>query len=343
MTPDFETVKQARAWLGSQAELRAGEGTRAPNVDSAADYRKIMARLLKTGDPWAAASNTTKKSTYFKRRAAILHCLRDVIEVRLKEQDQLQRNNGLSDPEKRAKWDEHVKALRYAMHLVGRIPDDHNIKEISPRETKRKNLSKLPVNWREKLMDRMPKYEAAMAVAALTGCRPVELKKFGAAVSFKEGKLKILILGAKLGENSGQEWREMTFDMPTDNPIAMRLGRLVLMNRDDLLVNIESEMNFTTSIRSAGRRAFPSFPDSITAYSLRHQVASDLKASDLSPDQVSQALGHSSGDTKGSYGIYSQGTGTMAPGKVEAQRPVKNKPVKPLPGVIKPRNGPHRP
>lgn len=343
MNPDFETVKQARAWLGSQLELRAGEGMRAPSSATVADYRRVMAGLLEKGDPWAAAADTTKKSTYFKRRAAILHCTREVIEARLKTQDQLQRNNGLSDPAKRLEWEGHMKALKYAIRLVEKIPEEPPLESVAKRQTKRKNLGKLPVDWREKLMDRMPTYAAAMAVASLTGCRPVELKRSGATVSFQNKKLKIRILGAKIGENSGQEWREMTFDMPTDNPIAMRLGRLVLLNKDDLLVSIESEVNFTTAIRSAGRRAFPSFPDSITAYSLRHQVASDLKASDLSPDQVSQALGHSSGETKGSYGIYSQGTGSMAPGKVEAQRSVKNKPEKPLPGAAKTRSGPRRP
>lgn len=343
MNPDFETIKQAREWLIGQAELRAGKGISPPSDVTVADYRQVMKVLLKKGDPWIAAANTTKKSTYFKRRAAILHCTREVIEARLKAQDQLQRNNGLSDPVKRAAWDEHVRAIKNAFILVEKIPDEPPMENVSRRKTKRKNLGKLPKDWREQLMNRMPNYEAAMAVTSLSGCRPVELKRSGALVSFRGNELKVQILGAKVGDKSGQKWREMTFEMPTENPIAMRLGRLVLLNKEDLLVKIDSEVNFTTAIRSAGQRAFPSFPDSITAYSLRHQVASDLKASDLSPDQVSQALGHSSGDTKGSYGIHSQGTGTMAPGKVEAERQVKNGPAKPLPGAVKQRTGPRRP
>lgn len=343
MNPDFETVKQAREWLRGQVELRTSEAMSPPSDATVADYWRMMRLLSRKDAPWEAAAETTKKSTYFKRRAAILYCTREVIGKALKAQDQLQRNNGLSDPAKRAEWDKLVGSIKNAFRLVEKIPKETPLENVSRRETKRKNLGKLPKDWREQLMDRMPQYEAAMAVASLTGCRPVELKRSGAVVSFQSDELKIRVLGAKVRKNSGQEWREMTFKMPNENPIAKRLRDLVKLNEGELLVKIDSEVNFTTAIRSAGKRVFKSFPDSITAYSLRHQVGSDLKASNLSPDEVSQALGHSSGGTKSSYGIHSQGMGSMAPGKVEAQRAVKNKPARRVPGPSEPRSRPGGP
>ena len=49
----------------------------------------------------------------------------------------------------------------------------------APRNSKRRALSGLPADWRVQLCTRgrAGRYGAAMLVAALTGCRPSELKK----------------------------------------------------------------------------------------------------------------------------------------------------------------------
>ena len=80
-------------------------------------------------------------------------------------------------------------------------------------------------------------------------------------------------------------------------------------------------------MREAGKRAFPGFDRTITPYSMRHQVASDLKDAELPGEQISQALGHSASDTKGSYGEWGAGNGSMAPSSVAAARAVKIKPT----------------
>ena len=66
-----------------------------------------------------------------------------------------------------------------------------------------------------------------------------------------------------------------------------------------------------------------------------HQVASELKAADLG-DEISAALGHAAADTRGSYGSFEFGRGSMAPDSVEAARSIKHKLFEPQ----KPRSGP---
>lgn len=333
MNPDFEVVKQAREWLIGQAELRMNEKTRVPSETTVDGYKREMVRLLKTGDPWEAAADTTKKATFFKRRAAILHFCREQISIELKAQDDLQRANGLFDPVKKAAWLSKVAKLKNALNLAKKAPDEPPMVKVERRETKRKNLWKLPENWRELLIERMPNYWSAAAVCALSGCRPAEIEA-GVLVSIRGGVLKLRISGAKVGVNSGQEWRELSWKMPSENPLAIIVGGLALKNGGEILVKTASAKAFSSAMRHAGRRAFPGFSETITPYTMRHQVASDLKAADLG-DEISAALGHSAADTRGSYGSFELGHGSMAPDSVEAARSIKHKlfePQKPRPG-----------
>lgn len=336
MQEQFDMVKAARSWLAEQVQERADERTRTPSVKTVELYQREIARLLAAGDPWKAAANTTKKATYFFRRAAILHFCRANIEAGLKAQDRLQRDHGLNDPVKKAAWDKEVYAIKNALKLVQKTPDEPPLakKQIERRQTKRVDLWKLPGNWRETIIARMPKYALEAAVCALCGCRPVELERDGVAVSMKNGQLKLRILGAKLGLHSGQEWRELVWDMPTTNPLAMLVGRMALENSGEVLVKTPSAKAFSGAMRSAGRRAFPDFSHEITPYSMRHQVASDLKAAELPGGKISQALGHRASDTKGSYGEWGGGSGGMAPDCISAASDVKPKPLAlALPGL----------
>lgn len=334
MEPNFEVVKQAREWLKSQSEVRANEKTRVPSAATISGYKREMVRLANSGDPWKAAANTNKKSTFFKRRAAILHCCRESVSAGLKAQDLMQRDKGLLDPVKKAAWLLQVASLKNALDLALKVPEGAPEQPFEKRETKRKDLWKLPPNWCESLIERMPNYRAQVAISALSGCRPWELEA-GVAVSVSDGVLKLRISGAKVGVHSGQEWREIAWKLPTSNPLAVIVARMALENGGQLLVKTANAKAFSGAMRSAGRRAFPNFPHTITPYSLRHQVASDMKAADLG-DEISKALGHSAANTRGSYGSAELGSASRAPDAVEAARSIKHKLFEPQ----KPRSGP---
>lgn len=323
MEQQFEVVKQAREWLKSQSEVRATEKTRVPSAATIEGYKREMTRLAKSSDPWKAASDTSKKSTFFKRRAAILHCCRESISASLKAQDLLQRDKGLLDPAKKAAWLLQIAGLKNSLNLALKAPEGAPDQLFEKRETKRKDLWKLPANWCELLIERMPNYRAQVAISALCGCRPWELEA-GIAVSVSDGVLKLRISGAKVGQHSGQEWREITWKLPTMNPLAVMVAQMALKNGGQLLVKTANARAFSGAMRSAGRRAFPGFSHTITPYSLRHQVASDMKAADLG-DEISKALGHSSANTRGSYGSAEFGSASRAPDAVEAARSIKQK------------------
>jgi len=328
MEEQFEVIKAARAWLAEQVRVRAAEGTRQPSPATVDGYRQEMVRLANTGDPWKAAADTTKKSTFFKRRASILHFCRSIVEADLKEQDQLQRNGGLLDSVKKEAWLKHVKAIKGALVLAQKAPVDVPIEKVERRESKKKDLWKLPTDWRGILAERMPKYREAVAITALSGCRPQELAN-GVAVSVLDGELKIRILGAKVGQDSGQEWRELVWRLPSENPLAILLGRLVFEKvgpkGGQIIAKIDDPRKFSGAVRAAGHRAFPDFPHEITPYSMRHQVASDMKNAGFG-DEISAALGHAVSDTRSGYGSWELGHGLSAPDRVASARAVKVKP-----------------
>ena len=117
----------------------------------------------------------------------------------------------------------------------------------------------------------------------------------------------------------------MRWDLPSSNPLAIAAGRFALENKGTITVKTPDAKAFSGAMREAGRRAFPDFERTITPYSMRHQMASDLKAAELPGDQISQALGHAVSDTKGSYGEWGAGNGSMAPSSITASRAVKIK------------------
>ena len=62
----------------------------------------------------------------------------------------------------------------------------------------------------------------------------------------------------------------------------------------------------------------------------RHAMASDLKASGLSSQEQSAALGHQVVETKSTYGSHRQGrAGGVAPDRVKAAQAVRGEPTQP--------------
>lgn len=326
----YAVIKQAREWLAKQTSDRTAGQIRTPSPATIAAYTKDFERLKATGDVWQAAADTTKKSTYFKYRAAILHHCRQEVSEQLRIQDRLQRENGPADLLNKTAWTTKIKRIKAAIDLAGMAPAEPPIEEVERRETKRRDLWKLPADWRELLIERLPKYRAQAAVTALTGCRPAELVH-GVEVSVTGDSLSVLIRGAKISTESGQEWRRLTWDLPSGNPLVMLLAGIL---RDcsesqcvERVISTPDARTFSGAMREAGKRAFPKFKHTITPYSLRHQFSSDLKTAELPGDQISQALGHSANKTKGSYGAFGHGRGGMAPQAVSAARAVRQAPA----------------
>jgi len=202
--------------------------------------------------------------------------------------------------------------------------------ERRKRASKRQALRGLPGDWRERLYQRAAKgkYADAILVAALTGCRPEELRR-GVLIRWVNnprndmGEINFEIDGAKVKAHQGQPHRLIAYGAHDPHPLLEAL-RIRLAGRRELLVCIDSPVNFTVEVRRLARSLWPKHKHAITAYCLRHQWAADLKRH-AAADSVSQGLGHASAKTRRNYGQANQASSRHAlhPIAIEAERSVR--------------------
>jgi integrase len=324
-TDSYQIIKDARTLIDSRPESTASK-------KSAANYVREVTRLAKKGkDLWATAQDTTSQNTWFLRRAAILHIATSEITLYLSRQDKLQRE--LRDVPKTdprwAPWQKHITQINGWTDIIQKAPEGSPLINIKPRKSKRRLGPGLPVDWREKLAVRLPTWKTQYLIAAITGCRPVELAK-GVKLEIQSNELVVTINGAKLSAQSGQEWRELRWTLSDATPLVEQLIAQVKATNGLLSVNLGTDNTnparaFSDAIKAAAKREWPNRKLSITAYSLRHAAASDLKASNLNSAEISAALGHAVDATKSTYGhvICARGA-SVAPQKTSAARTVKN-------------------
>lgn len=339
----FTVVKAARGALkarcedlAKQVEGRAGKAYAEPAPTSVVQYEQATRRMLATGDPWAAAANTTKRSTWLARKSALLFVAGRQVETLLKSQDKLQR---IAEKDQAAmqQWADQIVQLHTWTRVLVTKPEGDPLPKVERRQSKRVGLSKLPEDWREQLAKRLPTWRMPYLVAACTGARPSEIGR-GIDLKIEGEDLVATIEGAKVGLYSGQKLREMRWSIEKGMPELVRQlakevhhagGRLVVdySARD----NPNPEKAFSGAMRQAAARVFPGQKVTLTPYSLRHAAASDLKASGLTSQQQSAALGHQVVETKGTYGHHSMASGrSVAPKRVGATTQVRGIPTKAL-------------
>ena len=328
-------IRRARVILAATPARQVRDST-------AADYLAKVKRLRGRGKDHggglfdgaiAEALKTTKKTSWQASRAALLHAALNGLRGYLKEQDREQRTVkariflGL-EPNWNA-WkmlvqraDDCAQAVQAV--LAAKLPLEGRI----DRHTKRQDMKGLPVDWRERIIARMPSYMPAALVAAITGCRPAELVA-GVVVTIEDGMLVALIHGVKVdvAAGKGQEWRRMAWPVDHESPMVQQLVGAVQQAGGRLVATVASASNFSKAMSNAAAREWPKRKASITPYCFRHQVAADMKAAGtLDSGEISAALGHLSDITKSTYGHANMSKGGgLAPAKVSAARLVKVK------------------
>lgn len=169
-----------------------------------------------------------------------------------------------------------------------------NKSKVQVKKSKRKSLRGLPKNWRETLaiVSQNSKYSNQILIMILCGCRPAELQ-LGIKVIRTPTQLEFHINGAKLSNTnlSGQPMRIITIDI--NNPIFGNLKSGTYFAKANAIEDAVSHFGLKVVKRTKNK---------ISAYSLRHAFASDLKASGFNSTQVSAGLGHQSTITKSTYG-----------------------------------------
>lgn len=298
------------------------------------DYRQLGRTLLQRaryaeGGVAEVMTATQRPTTFYKRVAALRYCLYADLVRHLKSLHSAlsaRPVDRLQVMAIRAQLQQQRTVLREFQVAWQRGPAGERRK----RASKRQALRGLPADWREQLYQRAAKgkYADAILVAALTGCRPEELRH-GVLISWADnppsgmGEIGFEIDGAKVKAHQGQPQRLIIYRADDPHPLLEAL-RARLAGRRELLVCIDSPVNFTVEIRRLARSLWPKHKHAITAYCLRHQWAADLKRH-AAADSVSQGLGHASAKTRRHYGQANQASSRHAllPIVIEAERPVK--------------------
>lgn len=185
-----------------------------------------------------------------------------------------------------------------------------------PKAGKRKSLRGLPLNWREQLVAAAPSPVCRewILLLAVAGVRPAEVAA-GIRVQPIDGGVELKINGAKTDRGHGQPER-----------VIEAVGPLALMLAEGSARTTAATTANAVSVAAGklGRKVFGVRRSHlVSAYSFRHQFASDLKASGLDGVTVSAILGHSVDDTKKQYGTSKQARGLQTTRLISATRTVK--------------------
>lgn len=324
---EYETIKSARAMLQAS---RAG----APSQQTVAGYEAKTRRIVDRAgqgagieEPIARAKQTRSASTWFSRRAALMHSFRAAVDRLLVEQDTMQRAikaaQSIGRPPDLVAWQKTVRKIGRMTEWHERLRNEPGpeIEQRRPRHSKRKDLLGLLADWRERMVARLPNYRLAVLVQAVTGCRPDELVN-GVQLEIQSGYPVAIIKGSKITAKTGQPWRRLLWQVDSESPLVRHLVAEVQAGAS--MAKIENAKAYSGAVREAGTREWPRRKTTVTPYCFRHAAASDMKASGMDKMLIAQALGHCSDVTKQYYGSWHQARGSsVAPRLVEAARRIQ--------------------
>ena len=252
------------------------------------------------------ALGTVSKATYYARKAALIFVAAERMVAAIKVKDLL---NALKS----------ARVLRrFFTYTDGptALAAGSTCPIISKaRVGKRKSLRGLPLDWRVQMVNAASSTcREWVLLLAVAGVRPEEIAK-GIKVEPIEGGVQLTIKGAKIDRGHGQPERIIAVD-----------GSLALLLAEGGPRTTQTTSANAVSIAAGrlGRKVFGERRSHlVSAYSFRHQFASDLKASGLDGVTVSAILGHGVDDTKNQYGSTKQARGLQTTRLISATRAVK--------------------
>lgn len=258
-----------------------------------AEYRRIMLRL--DGAHWHDYATAKQLRNTGALRAAWRVSMAHWLAETLRESEHA--------PTAETRTAARALARNYAAQLMAEERYALPKKKRENSKAKRRSLAGLPSNWRNQLLEAIPsKHQLHCAIMVLTGARPDELGKPIELRALPDSSLEILIQGAKVSHNTdaGQAWRCLTLR----GGLAEKLRQAVVSKGGQISVAPKQGLGLQKAIAAAAQRL--GF-QSVSAYSLRHAFAADLKAQKFDPDAISLALGHVSRASKSRYGSARNG------------------------------------
>lgn len=312
----FKIVKEAHEIGKAHGLIDRSSKWKSLNISTKLEYiRKAKSRMhfSENGEISGPLMESVSRQSFRSTRAALISISARRFNKLMKLQEVAQKEED---------WEKAILFAKIALkcaQLANLIEAKEKPEERSkPKASKRKVLGKLPHDFREKSYEAATKTQKpALAVLWSTGCRPAELE-FGAEIIFEDDCLSVKILGAKLTDYSGQEWRRLYIDQQSDAGKALLA---TLEGRTSVTVTRSAKRiaKDFVSIRSKLGRGFKD----LSAYCLRHAASADMKATGMTPEEIAAALGHATTRTQSQYGMARQSRGSSAVTLSEAARAVK--------------------
>ena len=194
--------------------------------------------------------------------------------------------------------------------------------------SKRHSLRSLSEDWLDRIWAAgcagENRHRDEIAVLLVTGCRPSEAA-WGVNVLAAGEDVVVAIAGAKLTEDHGQPWRRLRVRV-APGPAAYLQD---LAHRAGGVAHLRPSCSpAALSMAVADLGAACGLPGRISAYTIRHQRASDARCAfhgDM--DRLAAWLGHSAVSTARHYGRLPPSAGSRGalPAGAEAPRPIRHR------------------
>jgi integrase len=295
------TVREARG------HVKGFEPARAVSANTAGRYSATVTRMKQQGQQ---PEHADCKSSFEFRRAALVHVTRANLKAGLRDIDRAKRTGDLA-----AANEAYCRVLA-GVQTLSRYPPSTGNREQDmqrqsayrgPRWPARSNSKResaraaaLPADWRDRMQcAACPSDRTALAVMAITGCRPAEVR--GVKVQQDECSLKLTIPGAKVDETRGVNVREVTLDkaMLTQT----QAGRDLKAWLGERSIRTVAYRGSCEALRDrTARAAKRAGLDNVTAYTYRHAMARDLRLEGASQSEISARLGHRAERSARDYG-----------------------------------------
>jgi len=202
------------------------------------------------------------------------------------------------------------------IHLDAFDRKDVKFPHKPPSKSKRRGLSTLPKDWRERLWHVVPnhaEYRDEIAVISVTGVRPVEVTR-GIRVRLAQDDRTLIfrVAGAKVTATQGQPIRFIR--STCTRPEADHLRAKCRQAEGTVLIHAKcSPKRLGDTVSHYGSAALPEYKYRVSPYSYRHQLCTELKTENMGREQIAAVMGHISTRTASAYGRKLRGSGSVQP------------------------------
>nr|CRY93941.1 hypothetical protein [uncultured prokaryote] len=298
------------AGLGMLDRLRGDRSEKTEDL-----YRRLASsRIDLTAEDRGGLMSDVTRSSFDTTKAAVLHQLAALYQQHRRAAD--------DEHQDMARWEQHVRLARRAVDAYEEVSAAKKPEGRSPKMAS-KGRSLPPASWQRVVFNAADTHQKpALAVMWATGCRPAEVE-LGVDLERTNDGIIIRIPGAKVSETKGQPMRSVLIDPGSEAGKALLdvMGAETSMTVQRTAKQVAND--FTKHLKK--RAGMPQ----VSAYSFRHQTASDLKAGSADPVKVAEALGHASVHTQRHYGSSRRGSAVSPIIAAQAEREVRSPAVLP--------------